>query len=53
MTTAPADTFRQPEPGSPSPTATTGTVPALDGRLRDLLAGQKIVLTGVTGFIGE
>jgi HAD superfamily hydrolase (TIGR01490 family) len=25
----------------------------LDGRLRDLLAGQKIVLTGATGFIGE
>jgi alcohol-forming fatty acyl-CoA reductase len=25
----------------------------LDGRLRDLLAGKKIVLTGVTGFIGE
>ncbi|WP_022910313.1 HAD-IB family hydrolase [Aestuariimicrobium kwangyangense] len=27
--------------------------PLLDGRLRDLLAGQKILLTGVTGFIGE
>ncbi|WP_375425127.1 HAD-IB family hydrolase [uncultured Friedmanniella sp.] len=27
--------------------------PVLDGRLRDLLAGQKIVMTGVTGFIGE
>ncbi|SDS71567.1 HAD-superfamily subfamily IB hydrolase, TIGR01490 [Friedmanniella luteola] len=27
--------------------------PRLDGRLRDLLAGQKIVMTGVTGFIGE
>ena len=25
----------------------------LDGRLRDLLAGKKIVITGVTGFIGE
>src|SRR5678815_5639902 len=25
----------------------------LDGRLRDLLAGKKIVMTGVTGFIGE
>jgi FlaA1/EpsC-like NDP-sugar epimerase len=25
----------------------------LDGRLRDLLVGKKIVLTGVTGFIGE
>lgn len=27
--------------------------PLLTGRLRDLLAGRKIVLTGVTGFIGE
>ncbi|RYG81502.1 hypothetical protein EON77_07660, partial [bacterium] len=27
--------------------------PLLDGRLRDLLAGKKIVMTGVTGFIGE
>ena len=45
---APADTFRRgPGPGS------TSTVPRLDGRLRDLLAGQKVVLTGVTGFIGE
>jgi hypothetical protein len=25
----------------------------LDGRLRDVLAGKKIVMTGVTGFIGE
>ena len=25
----------------------------LDGRLRDLLVGKKIVMTGVTGFIGE
>ena len=25
----------------------------LNGRLRDLLAGKKIVMTGVTGFIGE
>jgi fatty acyl-CoA reductase len=29
------------------------TVQRLDGRLRDLLAGKKIVMTGVTGFIGE
>jgi fatty acyl-CoA reductase len=29
------------------------SAPRLDGRLRDLLAGQKIVMTGVTGFIGE
>ncbi|WP_432557811.1 HAD-IB family hydrolase [Granulicoccus sp. GXG6511] len=27
--------------------------PLLDGRLKHLLAGKKIVLTGVTGFIGE
>jgi alcohol-forming fatty acyl-CoA reductase len=35
-------------------TADTGrSVQRLDGRLRDLLAGKKIVMTGVTGFIGE
>ena len=28
-------------------------VQRLDGRLGDLLAGKKIVMTGVTGFIGE
>lgn len=28
-------------------------VPELDGRISDLLDGQKIALTGVTGFIGE
>jgi alcohol-forming fatty acyl-CoA reductase len=39
MTAAPADTGR--------------SVQRLDGRLRDLLAGKKIVMTGVTGFIGE
>nr|WP_297752611.1 hypothetical protein [uncultured Tessaracoccus sp.] len=27
--------------------------PLLDGRLKDLLAGKKIAMTGVTGFIGE
>lgn len=27
--------------------------PLLDGRLRDLLDGKKIAMTGVTGFIGE
>lgn len=31
----------------------THTPPLLDGRLKDLLDGQKIVMTGVTGFIGE
>ena len=29
------------------------TPPLLDGRISDLLAGKKIVMTGVTGFIGE
>lgn len=29
------------------------TPPPLDGRLRDLLGGKLIVMTGVTGFIGE
>src|SRR5512132_1591354 len=32
---------------------TGGAVQQLGGRLRDLLAGKKIVMTGVTGFIGE
>ena len=35
------------------PTSADLHQPRLDGRLRDLLAGQKLVLTGVTGFIGE
>ena len=48
MTTAPADTFRRSGEQEPIP-----AVQRLDGRLRDLLAGQKIVITGVTGFIGE
>ena len=39
MTAAPADTGH--------------SVQRLDCRLRDLLAGKKIVMTGVTGFIGE
>ncbi len=48
MTTVPADTFgRTGEPGAAQP----GT--RLGGRLRDLLAGKKIVMTGATGFIGE
>lgn len=29
------------------------TGPELDGRMKDLLDGQLIVMTGVTGFIGE
>ena len=48
MTTAPADTFRR--SGQEAPPRAT---PALPGRLRDLLAGKKVVITGVTGFIGE
>ena len=27
--------------------------PLLEGRISELLAGKKIVMTGVTGFIGE
>ena len=48
MTTAPADTFRRSGQEAPPRAA-----PALPGRLRDLLAGKKVVITGVTGFIGE
>ena len=40
MTVAPVDTGRPRQQ-------------RLDGRLHDLLAGKKIVMTGVTGFIGE
>lgn len=48
MTNAPAEVFRA------AGQAALGHVPPLlNGRLKDLLAGQKIVLTGVTGFIGE
>ena len=43
-----ADTFRR---SAWSPTLADR--PLLDGRLRDLLAGKKILMTGVTGFIGE
>ncbi|GAA1855170.1 HAD-IB family hydrolase [Microlunatus capsulatus] len=47
--TAVADPFARPtvvrDPADPAP--------LLDGRLRDLLAGRTIVMTGVTGFIGE
>ena len=48
MTTAPADTFRR-----TGEEARLRPAPALPGRLRDLLAGKKVVITGVTGFIGE
>jgi HAD superfamily hydrolase (TIGR01490 family) len=43
MTAVPIDTGR----------SRPDVVQRLDGRLRDLLAGKKIVMTGVTGFIGE
>ena len=48
MTTAPADTFRRTGEEAPLRPA-----PELPGRLRDLLADKKVVITGVTGFIGE
>jgi alcohol-forming fatty acyl-CoA reductase len=54
MSTAPADTFHH--SGESSPKAADSAQPSvqrLDGRLKDLLAGKKIVMTGVTGFIGE
>ena len=43
----PAETFRR------SVVADRSDRPLLEGRLRDLLAGKKILMTGVTGFIGE
>ncbi|MBA8795157.1 HAD superfamily hydrolase (TIGR01490 family) [Friedmanniella endophytica] len=46
MTVAPAETFQR-------ATAADHPGPTVDGRLRDLLAGKVIVMTGVTGFIGE
>jgi fatty acyl-CoA reductase len=49
MTTVPADTFRRADVAPD----TGPTVQHLDGRLKDLLAGKKIVMTGVTGFIGQ
>jgi len=47
----PADTFRRGPALSELREPAHG--PLLDGRLRDLLAGKKVVMTGVTGFIGE
>ncbi|HMC03150.1 MAG TPA: SDR family oxidoreductase, partial [Cellulomonadaceae bacterium] len=46
MTAAPASAFQADHLPTDPP-------PLLDGRLSDLLAGKKIVMTGVTGFIGE
>ncbi len=56
MSAVPADTFsRHPDLPTAEPEPTNGSAPVrlLDGRLKDLLAGKKIVMTGVTGFIGE
>ena len=46
MTGAPASAFRSENLPIRQP-------PPLPGRIADLLAGKKIVMTGVTGFIGE
>ncbi|MDF1489406.1 HAD-IB family hydrolase [Tessaracoccus caeni] len=45
MVKPPASTFGQ--------ARTLHTPPLLEGRIADLLAGKKIAMTGVTGFIGE
>jgi HAD superfamily hydrolase (TIGR01490 family) len=50
MTTQTSEEFSGPLQGA---TQAEHPAPTLDGRLRDLLAGKKIMLTGVTGFIGE
>lgn len=47
MTVAPRSSFGVPD------TPAGHTPPLLQGRIRDLLAGKKIAMTGVTGFIGE
>jgi fatty acyl-CoA reductase len=46
-TTQQTDTRTTPDPAAVDPR------PTLDGPLADLLAGKKILMTGVTGFIGE
>jgi fatty acyl-CoA reductase len=55
MSTVPADTFgRSANLSAAAPNLNGSTAPRqLNGRLKDLLAGKKIVMTGVTGFIGE
>jgi alcohol-forming fatty acyl-CoA reductase len=50
---APAETFRREGEVTRDPGQDRRSVQRLDGRLRDLLAGKKILMTGVTGFIGE
>jgi fatty acyl-CoA reductase len=52
MTAVPAEAHRGASAASDAIKRRAG-VQRLDGRLRDLLAGKKIVMTGVTGFIGE
>ncbi len=47
MPRPPASTFGEANP------ETQHVPPLLQGRIADLLAGKKIVMTGVTGFIGE
>ncbi len=54
MSTAPADSFRRAgDPGRAASSVDRFPVQHLDAPLRELLAGKKLVLTGVTGFIGE
>jgi alcohol-forming fatty acyl-CoA reductase len=52
MNAVPAETHRGASAASDA-IKHSPSVQRLDGRLRDLLAGKKIVMTGVTGFIGE
>src|SRR6187200_3321044 len=52
MSAVPAETHREASAASDA-IKHRPSVQRLDGRLRDLLAGKKIVMTGVTGFIGE
>ena len=47
MTDAPRSSFGVPD------TARVHTPPLLTGRIAELLDGKKVVMTGVTGFIGE
>jgi HAD superfamily hydrolase (TIGR01490 family) len=57
MATVPAEAFGVQLPGNDlagsSVQPAADRRPRLDGRLKDLLAGKKILMTGVTGFIGE
>ena len=52
MSAVPAETHRGASAASDA-IKRRPSVQRLDGRLQDLLAGKKIVMTGVTGFIGE